>query len=112
MTLVAESAAALIIGNELLSGKIQEANLFELARLLRTLGIALTRALIVPDDIEVIAYCNFPTPPPALVPVWRLGFAVSRVIERCVEVIDLQRRGETVPDVSLIPPQFEEELTS
>jgi molybdenum cofactor synthesis domain-containing protein len=55
VTLVAESAAALIIGNELLSGKIQEANLFELARLLRTLGIALTRALIVPDDIEVIA---------------------------------------------------------
>jgi molybdenum cofactor synthesis domain-containing protein len=53
--LVAETAAALVIGNELLSGKIQEANLFELSRLLRALGIALVRAVIVPDDVQVIA---------------------------------------------------------
>ena len=55
MTFVAETAAALIIGNELLSGKIQESNLLELSRLLRALGIALTRAVIVPDDVDVIA---------------------------------------------------------
>jgi molybdenum cofactor synthesis domain-containing protein len=55
VTFVAETAAALIIGNELLSGKIQESNLLELSRLLRSLGIALTRAAIVPDDVEVIA---------------------------------------------------------
>jgi molybdenum cofactor synthesis domain-containing protein len=55
VTFVAETAAALIIGNELLSGKIQESNLLELSRLLRALGIALIRAVIVPDDVEVIA---------------------------------------------------------
>lgn len=55
MTLVAETAAALVIGNELLSGKIQEANLVELSRLLRALGIGLLRAVIVPDDVQVIA---------------------------------------------------------
>lgn len=55
MTLVAETAAALVIGNELLSGKIQDLNLIELSRLLRALGIALTRAVFVPDDVAVIA---------------------------------------------------------
>ncbi len=49
------SAAALIIGNELLSGKIAEANLLVLARELRALGVLLRRAVLVLDDIEVIA---------------------------------------------------------
>jgi molybdenum cofactor synthesis domain-containing protein len=55
MTLVAETAAALVIGNELLSGKTQESNLIELARLLRPIGVRLVRAVIVPDDTELIA---------------------------------------------------------
>jgi molybdopterin-biosynthesis enzyme MoeA-like protein len=35
----ARTAAALLIGNELLSGKVHEANLVNLARTLRTLGV-------------------------------------------------------------------------
>lgn len=50
-----KTAAALVIGNELLSGKIEEANVVVLARALRGLGIALTRVAMVEDDIEVIA---------------------------------------------------------
>ena len=49
------TAAALLIGNELLSGKVQEANLGELARTLRTLGVELRRVFVVPDEVEVIA---------------------------------------------------------
>lgn len=49
------TAAALIIGNELLTGKIQEANLQVLARLLRSLGIELRRVVMVLDDVETIA---------------------------------------------------------
>ena len=49
------SAAALIIGNELLSGKVEESNLPELARLLRGLGVRLTRVVLVADDVEIIA---------------------------------------------------------
>ena len=51
----AKTAAALIIGNEILSGKIEEKNLAELARLLRELGIRLARVVIVPDEIDLIA---------------------------------------------------------
>src|SRR5262245_41160194 len=51
----ARTAAALLIGNELLSGKIHEANLVELARTLRAVGVNLKRAVMVPDEIDVIA---------------------------------------------------------
>lgn len=49
------SAAALIIGNEILTGKIREANLQVLAKELRLLGIELRRVVICRDDIDVIA---------------------------------------------------------
>jgi molybdenum cofactor synthesis domain-containing protein len=45
----------LVIGNELLTGKIQEQNLIELARLLRALGIRLVKASIVLDDVKELA---------------------------------------------------------
>ncbi len=51
----AKTAAALVIGNEILSGKIEERNVAELARLLRDLGIRLARVVVVPDELEVIA---------------------------------------------------------
>ena len=52
---VAETAAVLLVGNELLSGKVAEANLVELARTLRALGIRLERALLLPDDLAVLS---------------------------------------------------------
>ena len=52
---VAETAALLLVGSELLSGKVAEANLVELARTLRSLGIRLSRAVVLPDDAEAIA---------------------------------------------------------
>lgn len=48
------TAAALVVGNEILSGKIREANVYELARVLRSLGIVLARVHVVPDDLLVI----------------------------------------------------------
>ncbi len=49
------TAAALVIGNELLSGKVQDANVFELATSLRSLGILLRRVVMVPDELASIA---------------------------------------------------------
>lgn len=49
------TAAALIIGNELLTGKIQEANVRVLALELRSLGVELLRVSMVLDDVETIA---------------------------------------------------------
>ena len=49
------TAALLLIGNELLSGKVQEQNQRPLARMLRSVGIPLVRAVTVPDAIDTIA---------------------------------------------------------
>ncbi|MES1187411.1 MAG: molybdopterin-binding protein [Myxococcales bacterium] len=50
-----ETAAFLAIGNELLSGKVVEANLAPLAVTLRALGIQLSTAEILLDDVPTLA---------------------------------------------------------
>jgi molybdenum cofactor synthesis domain-containing protein len=50
-----ESAAMIVIGNEILSGKVEEANVAVLARSLWSLGILLRRVVIVNDEVEPIA---------------------------------------------------------
>jgi FAD synthetase len=49
------TAGLLVIGNEILSGKIVDTNSPYLARELRALGVDLERILTIPDDIELIA---------------------------------------------------------
>lgn len=49
-----KTAGIIIIGNEILSGKVQDANSFYLASELRELGVSVMRISVIPDDIEVI----------------------------------------------------------
>jgi molybdenum cofactor synthesis domain-containing protein len=49
------TAAVIVVGNEILSGKVQEANLAVLARELRRLGILLRRVVVVMDEVDAIA---------------------------------------------------------
>lgn len=55
MTHGAQTAAALIIGNEILSGKVAERNIFVMARELFALGVELKRIVVCSDDIAIIA---------------------------------------------------------
>lgn len=49
------TAAVLVIGNEILSGKVVDTNSPYLARELRELGVELDRILTIPDEIDLIA---------------------------------------------------------
>jgi len=49
------TAAAIIIGDEILSGKFAEENAAFLIRELRALGISLRRIEVIPDDVDEIA---------------------------------------------------------
>src|SRR5690606_969892 len=49
------TAAILVIGNEILSGKVVDTNSAFLAVELRKLGVALRRIATIPDEPEVIA---------------------------------------------------------
>ena len=52
---MARTAAALVIGNEILTGKIQDQNVAFLARELFELGVSLRRVIVCPDEVDVIA---------------------------------------------------------
>lgn len=49
------SAALVVIGNEILSGKVTDCNTPFLARELRDLGVTLERVVVIPDEIAQIA---------------------------------------------------------
>lgn len=48
------TAGVILIGNELLSGKIKDENAAFLAERLRELGVTLERVLVIPDRVELI----------------------------------------------------------
>src|SRR5574337_1627205 len=49
------TAAILVIGNEILSGKVGVTNAAFLSRELRELGVTLRRILVIPDELDTIA---------------------------------------------------------
>ncbi len=49
-----KTAGIIIIGNEILSGKVRDSNSFYLATELRALGVSVMRISVIPDDIETI----------------------------------------------------------
>jgi molybdenum cofactor synthesis domain-containing protein len=51
----ASTAAMVVIGNEILSGKVTDTNSSFLARQLRSVGVSLERIIVIPDDIDTIA---------------------------------------------------------
>ena len=48
------TAALVVIGNEILSGKVADTNSAYLAKELRALGVSLQRIIVIPDEIDVI----------------------------------------------------------
>lgn len=52
---MAKTAAALIIGNEILTGKVQEQNIYVMGQELFSLGVELRRVVVCSDEIDVIA---------------------------------------------------------
>ena len=50
-----KTAGIILIGNEILSGKIQDANAVYLCRELRALGVEVRRISVIPDEVQLIA---------------------------------------------------------
>lgn len=64
----------------------------------------------VPVDLEVVAHCNFPTSDVPILPVKRLGFSADQIMSSSISVIDSQREGKAVPENTVMPAKFEDEL--
>jgi molybdenum cofactor synthesis domain-containing protein len=50
-----KTAGIILVGNEILSGKIQDANAAYLCRELRALGVEMRRITVIPDEVDLIA---------------------------------------------------------
>ena len=64
----------------------------------------------VPDEIAVLAHCNFPHPTPSMVPANRIGFNCREILRRGIDLIDRQRRGESGPLIVDVAACFEDQL--
>ena len=70
--------------------------------------VGLLRAGIgVPEQLKLVAHCNWPAPLPSSLPAVRLGFDVNELLRRCVETLLRQRHGEKVEAVQLLPARVE-----
>ena len=54
-TRMAKTAGIVLIGNEILSGKVTDANAAYLCRELRQLGVDVRRITVIPDEVDLIA---------------------------------------------------------
>jgi hypothetical protein len=63
----------------------------------------------VPEDLQVVAHCNFPWPTPSVIPARRLGFDAAQVLETCLQAVDEQVRGNPTPRIFPVMPVFEDE---
>ena len=50
-----ETAGLIVIGNEILSGKVVDTNSAFLAQQLRAFGVTLRRMVVIPDEVDIIA---------------------------------------------------------
>ena len=53
---MARTAGIILIGNEILSGKVVDANASYLCRELRALGVEVRKISVIPDEVELIAF--------------------------------------------------------
>src|SRR5438093_2595219 len=49
-----KTAGIILVGNEILSGKIEDANAAYLCRELRRLGVEVRRIVVIPDEVDLI----------------------------------------------------------
>lgn len=66
----------------------------------------------VPDDVEVVARANFPLPSAPTLSLRLLGYDLRGVLRRAIDLIDGQRRGDSVPPLVKAPAVWKADLES
>jgi len=65
----------------------------------------------VPDDLQVLTPCNWPTPRGHVIPTVRLGYDVRQVLREALGLIDQWRAGTEVASCIAVPALFEDEVS-
>ena len=56
--------------------------------------------------LSIVAHTNLGYPTPSAVPVARLGYSARELLERCVTVVEQQRRAAAFPALQLVPARW------
>ncbi len=64
----------------------------------------------MPQDVRIVAHCNFPFPTPSPLPVHRLGYDMRELLRQAMAQIGRMRRGQKPVNCVSVPPVFAEEL--
>lgn len=64
----------------------------------------------VPDDLQIVAHCNYPVDVRPPLPVKLLGYDVRGMLELCLGLLDDQRAGRQPVAHTTLHPLFEDEL--
>jgi DNA-binding LacI/PurR family transcriptional regulator len=60
----------------------------------------------VPQDVAVVAHCNFPWSTPSVLPIQRVGFDTKAIFDQALRIVDMQRRGNAPPAVTRIEAEL------
>jgi len=60
----------------------------------------------VPDEIEVVVQCNYPSPVSSVLPVRQVGFDCRKMLTTCLDLLQMQRQGRTPPAMTTIPADY------
>jgi len=66
----------------------------------------------IPEDVEVVAHCNFPAPAPSAERAARLGYDLRALLAQAVAYLGRQRSGKRVKRLTRLPALFEWEIES
>jgi len=72
----------------------------------------LAEGVRVPADLELVTHANFPSPAARELPVTRLGFSATVLLERCVDYFKNRRENPTEPTIIKLPAMFAHELAT
>jgi len=64
--------------------------------------------LRAPEDVLIIGHTNFPWPAPSHLPLLRLGYSATDMLNACIGNIDLTRQGRRPNQQTVLPPLFDE----
>ena len=56
----------------------------------------------VPDELSIVAHCNFPASSQRLVPIHRIGFDASAMLRLCVSHLNAMHCDEEVPHLTVV----------
>jgi DNA-binding LacI/PurR family transcriptional regulator len=65
--------------------------------------------VVVPDQLKIVAHCNWPIPSTQLLPCTMLGFEAAEFLDYAIQTIDALRQQRKDLPATLIKPRFADE---